>query len=168
MPLEVRREDWVMMQDLGLGSYPDLAVAFAWRRYSDRSTGRDHKRLPTIHLVSHEAMDIPKVLWPTSWEGLVEHVETGGYFRKVGAMRGGMDPAVVQQLSLVDFNRYLDWEEIDRNLARVRTGEVIPPDQMTETMLMAQQLSGCTALQQWDPLAAFLAAQPEEHCVQGN
>lgn len=162
MSLEVRREDWVMMQDLGLGSYPDLAVAFAWRRYSDRSTGRDHKRLPTIHLVSHEAMDIPKVLWPTSWEGLVEHVETGGYFRKVGAMRGGMDPAVAQQLSLVDFNRYLDWEEIDRNLARVRTGEVIPPDQMTETMLMAQQLSGCTALQQWDPLAAFLAAQPEE------
>jgi hypothetical protein len=82
----------------------------------------------------------------------VEHVETGCYFRKVGAMRGGMDAAVAQQLSLVDFNRYLDWDEIDRNLARVRTGEAIPPDQMTDT---------CSWRNSY-PLAAFLAAQPVE------
>ena len=162
LSLEIRREDWSRMQEVGLGTHPDLAVAFAWRRSSGPSTGRDHKPLPTIQLVSHEAVDIPKGSWPTSWKGLVEHVETGGYFRKVGAIRGGMDPAVAQQLRLVDFNQHLDWNEIDRNLARVRAGEMIPQDQLTETMLLAQQLSGCTALQQWDPLAAFLAAQPEE------
>jgi hypothetical protein len=31
---------------------------------------------------------------------------------------------------------------------------------MTENMMLAQLLSGCVALQQWDPLAAFLATQP--------
>lgn len=161
MSLEIKREDWSMMQDLGLGSHSDLVVAFAWRRCSDPSPGRNHKRLPTIHLVSHEAVDIPKGCWPTSWEGLVEHVEMGGYFRKVGAMRGGMDPAIAQQLSLIDF-RGTDWAELDRNLARVRAGEAIPPEQLTDNMRVAQLLSGCTPLQQWDPLATYLAALPEE------
>ena len=104
-------------------------------------------------------MDIPKGCWPTSWEGLVEHVEMGGYFRKVGAMRGGMDPAIAQQLSLIDF-RGTDWAELDRNLARVRAGEAIPPEQLTDNMRVAQLLSGCTPLQQWDPLATYLAALP--------
>ena len=163
IPLEIKREDWSVMEDLGFGSHPDLAAAFAWRRCSGPSTGRDRKQLPTIRLVSPEALDIPKASWPTSWEGLVEHVVKGGYFRKVGTLRGGMDPAVAQQqLDLVDFNRHLDWDDIDRNLARVRAGDAISENERTENMLLAQLLSGCTALRQWDALAAFLATQPLE------
>ena len=162
MPLEIRRADWSMMQDVGLGIYPDLAVAFAWRRSRESSVG-GYVPLPSVHLVSREELDIPKKSWPNSWEGLVEHVERGGYFRWRGALRGGMDPAVAQQqLSLFDFNRHLDWDEIDRNLARVRAGGPISQDEMTENMMLAQLLSGCVALQQWDPLAAFLATQPPE------
>jgi hypothetical protein len=38
-------------------------------------------------------------------------------------MRGGMDPAAAQQqLSLFDFNRHLDCDKIDRNLALVLVG----------------------------------------------
>ena len=163
MPLELRRTDWSTMQDLGWGSFPDLVAALAWRRCCAPSLGRDHRRLPTIQLVSCAALDIPKDSWPTSWEGLVEHVGMGGYFRKVGTMRGGMDPvAVQQQLNLFDFNRHLDWDNIDQCLTRVRTGGVILPDEMTENMTLAQLLSGCVALQQWDPLAAFLNTQPPE------
>ncbi len=106
---------------------------------------------------------MPTDAWPTSWEGLVEHAENGGYFSIAGSLRGGMDPAVAQQqLSLVDFNASIDWDDIDRNLARVRAGEVIPGNELTDNMRLAQLLSGCTALRQWDALAAFLAAQPEE------
>ena len=67
-----------------------------------------------------------------------------------------------QQLDLVDFNRHLDWDDIDRNLARVRAGDAISENERTENMLLAQLLSGCTALRQWDALAAFLATQPLE------
>jgi hypothetical protein len=88
MPLEIRRADWSMMQDVGLGIYPDLAVAFAWRR-SRESSGGGYVPLPSVHLVSREELDIPKKSWPNSWEGLVEHVESGGYFRWRGALRGG-------------------------------------------------------------------------------
>jgi hypothetical protein len=70
-----------------------------------------------------------------------------------------MDPAIAQQLSLIDF-RGTDWAELDRNLARVRAGEAIPPEQLTDNMRVAQLLSGCTPLQQWDPLATYLAALP--------
>ena len=163
LPLELRLSDWSTIQDLGWGSFPDLVAAFAWRRCRDPSLGRDHGRLPTIQLVSYAALDIPKDSWPTSWEGLVEHVEKGGYFRTVAAMRGGMDPAAAQQqLGLLDFTGHLDWDNIDHCLARVRTGGVIPPDEVTESMTLAQLLSGCVALQQWDHLAAFLETQPPE------
>jgi hypothetical protein len=162
MPLEFRRADWSMMQDIGLGIYPDLTVAFAWRRSRESSRG-GHVPLPSVHLVSTEERDIPKKSWPNSWEGLVEHVKRGGYFRWRGALRGGMDPAAAQQqFSLFCFNRHLDWDEIDQNLARVRAGVPISQNEMTENMMLEQQLSGCVALQQWDPLAAFLATQPLE------
>jgi hypothetical protein len=36
MPLEIRRADWSMMQDIGLGIF---AVAFAWRRSRESSGG---------------------------------------------------------------------------------------------------------------------------------
>ena len=163
MSLEIKTKDWSEMEEVGLGCFPDLAVAFAWRRCTGPSTGRDHRRLPTIQLVSQDAEDIPRDCWPTSWEGLVQHVERGGYFRTVGAMRGGMDLAVAQQqLDLVDFSRHLDWDDIDRCLARVRAGDVIGPEEMRYNMNLAQWLSACTALQQWDSLAAFLASQPQE------
>ncbi len=68
---------------------------------------------------------------------------------------------IAQQLSLIDF-RYIDWDELDRNLARVQAGETIPPNQLTNNMRGAQLLSGCTPLQQWDPLGAYLAALPVE------
>ncbi len=88
MPLKIRRADCSLMQDVGLGTYSYPVVAFARRRSRDPSPGRDHVRLPTVQLVSREALDIPKDSWPTSWEGRVEHVEKGGYFRRIGAMRG--------------------------------------------------------------------------------
>ena len=163
IPLEIKWEDWSMMESVGFGSHAALAVAFAWRRCSDPSTGRDRNSRPRIKLMSAEALEMPTDAWPTSWEGLVEHAENGGYFSIAGSLRGGMDPAVAQQqLSLVDFNGPIDWDDIDRNLTRVRAGEVIPGNELTDSMRLAQLLSGCTALRQWDALAAFLAAQPQE------
>ena len=65
--------------------------------------------LPTIQLVSREELDIPKSFWPNSWEGLVKHVEQGGFFRTVVAMRGGMDPSEAQQqLASIDFRQNID------------------------------------------------------------
>ena len=164
VPLEVSRADWSMMQDLGLGSHPDLVAALAWRRCTGPSLARGgHTQLPTVNLVSHDALDIPKDSWPTTWEGLVEHVEKGGYFRTVAAMRGGMDPAEAQRLlSIANFDGHTRWDEIDRNLARVRAGEQISPAEMTDPMCLAQALAGCVALQQWDSLAAFLGTLPQE------
>ena len=163
IPLEIKWEDWSMMESVGFGSHAALAVAFAWRRCSDPSTGRDRNSRPRIKLMSAEALEVPTDAWPTSWEGLVEHAENGGYFSIAGSLRGGMDPALAQQqLSLVDFSGPFDWDDIDRNLARVRAGEVIPEYELTDNMRLAQLLAGCTALRQWDALAAFLAAQPQE------
>jgi hypothetical protein len=118
--------------------------------------------LPTIQLVSREELDIPKSFWPNSWEGLVKHVEKGGFFRTVVAMRGGMDPSVQQQLDSIDFRQNIDWDETDRCLGRVRAGEVIAPPEFTNYMRLAQLLAASTALQQWDPLAAFLDTLPPE------
>ena len=165
MPLcvEIRLEDWALMQSVGLGTHPDLAVTFAWRRCSGPSIGGGHKVLPTIQLVSREELDIPKPFWPTSWEGLVNHVEQGGFFRTVVAMRGGMDPSVAQQqLDSIDFRQNIDWDETDRCLGRVRAGEVIAPPEITNYMMMAQLLAASTVLQQWDSLAVFLGTLPPE------
>jgi hypothetical protein len=80
----------------------------------------------------------------------------------VAAMRGGMDPSVQQQLDSIDFRQNIDWDETDRCLGRVRAGEVIAPPELTNYMRLAQLLAASTALQQWDPLAAFLDTLPPE------
>ena len=85
--LELVGDDWKRMQDIGLGPHPDLVAALAWRRCG--GTEWVQKRLPTVQLVSPEALDIPKHSRPTTWEGLVQHVEKGGYFRTVGVWRYG-------------------------------------------------------------------------------
>ena len=143
MPLhvEIRLEDWALMQGVGLGTHPDLAVAFAWRRCSGPSIGGGHKMLPTIQLVSREELDIPKPFWPTSWEDLVKHVERGGFFRTVVAMRGGMDPSAAQQpLDRVEFSSNLDWDEKDRLRARGRAETVIQAAELDHFTVMTDQL----------------------------
>ena len=83
--VKVVREDWEEMQDLGLMIDPGLAVGFAWRR----STPGRRRPMPTIRPVSPEAMEVPSRHWPSSWEGLVQHVASGGSFRVHRRMRGG-------------------------------------------------------------------------------
>jgi hypothetical protein len=163
MPLVIKREDWSEMLALGMvqGPHPDLAVAFAWRRCYNPPAD---ERKSTIRFVTHDAFDVPVDNWPTTWEGLVEHVVMGGYFRTKPRLRGGsMDSAEAQSLlDSTNFDEHLPWDEIDQNLARVRAGGLIPPNEMTEPMRLAQALLGCVALQQWDPLATFLHALPQE------
>ena len=65
------------MESVGFGSHAALAVAFAWRRCSDPSTGLDRNSRPRIKLISADALEMPTDAWPTSWEGLVEHAENG-------------------------------------------------------------------------------------------
>ena len=77
-------------------------------------------------------MDVPRDDWPTTWEGLVEHIVKGGYFRTVPRLRGGMGPMEAQRLlDSTNFDEHLPWEEIDQNLACVRAGGLIPPNEMT-------------------------------------
>jgi hypothetical protein len=95
----VLREDWEEMQDLGLMTHPGLAVGFAWRRCTP---GR-RRPLPTIHPVSPEAMEVPLQHWPSSWEGLVEHVDSGGSFRVHRRLRGGMGPSLRTNLDRTVF-----------------------------------------------------------------
>jgi hypothetical protein len=97
--------------------------------------------LPTIQLVSREELDIPKSFWPNSWEGLVKHVEKGGFFRTVVAMRGGMDPsAAQQQLDRVEFSPNLDWDEKDRFRARGRAEAEIQAAELDHFTMMTDQL----------------------------
>ena len=97
--------------------------------------------LPTIQLVSREELDIPKPFWPTSWEDLVKHVERGGFFRTVVAMRGGMDPsAAQQQLDRVEFSPNLDWDEKDRLRASGRAETVIQAAELDHFTVMTDQL----------------------------
>ena len=98
--------------------------------------------LPTIQLVSREELDIPKPFWPTSWEGLVKHVEQGGFFRTVVAMRGGMDPsAAQQQLDRVEFSPNLDWDEKDRFRARGRAEAEIQAAELDHFTMMTDLMS---------------------------
>ena len=75
-------------QDLGMMLHPGLAVGFAWRRCSP---GR-HQLLPAIRPVSPEAMEMPMQAWPSSWEGLVEHVRQGGVLPRRRALALGDGP----------------------------------------------------------------------------
>ncbi len=90
LTVQVKRADGMEMQDLGMMLHPGLAVGLAWRR---SSPGR-RQPLPAIRPVSPEAMEIPMRAWPSTWEGLVEHVRQGGSLRVDGRLRGGMDPGL--------------------------------------------------------------------------
>jgi hypothetical protein len=74
LTVQVKRDDWMEMQDLGMMLHPGLVVGLAWRR---SSPGR-RQLLPAIRPVSPKAMEIPMRAWPSTWEGLVEHVRQGG------------------------------------------------------------------------------------------
>ncbi len=102
-----------------------------------------------------------KDTWPASWEGLVEHVQQGGYFRRIATLRGGMDQDAQNLLDGIDFNTTLTWEEIDQLLCRIRTGVPIPAEEITCNVRLAQALAGCVALQQWSALSEFLGSLPQ-------
>jgi hypothetical protein len=143
MPLhiEIRLKDWALIQGVGLGTRPDLTVAFAWSRCSGPSIGGGHKMLPKIQLVSREKLDIPKTFWPTSWEDLVKHIEGSGHFRTVVAICGGMDPSTAQQqLVRVEFSPNLDWDEKDHCRARARAEAVIQAAELDHLAMMTDQL----------------------------
>ena len=91
LTVEVTEGDWSVMEALGLGMHPDLVVGLALRRQAGPSQKQGYRPIPTIRLVRHDAQEIPKDTWPASWEGLVEHVQQGGYFRTIATLRGGMD-----------------------------------------------------------------------------
>jgi hypothetical protein len=161
LTVDVTKGDWSAMQDLGLGTHPDLVVGLALRRQAGPSRGQSYNPMPTIRLVTHDAQEIPKDTWPASWEGLVEHVQQGGYFRRIATLRGGMDQDAQNLLDGIDFNTPLAWEEIDQLLVRIRTGVPIPAEEITYNVRLAQALVGCVALQQWDALSAFLGSLPQ-------
>ena len=158
----VLKSDWTEMMDLGMmmGPHPHLAVGLAWRRqYLETlpSSG-----VPIIRLVSHDAFDLPRNAWPTSWEGLVQHVEQGGFFRVTPVLRGGMDPAQQRLLDSAVFDDNLPWDVLDRAMDCVRSGQQVPPDVPAEMTSLAQALAGVVGLQQWDPLSTFLGNLPQD------
>ncbi len=85
LTVQVKRDDWMEMQDLGMMLHPGLPVGLAWRR---SSPGR-RQPPPAIRPVSLEAMEIPMRAWPSTWEGLVEHVRQGGSLRVDKDQAGG-------------------------------------------------------------------------------
>ena len=159
--IELRREDWETIQDLGMGAHPDVVSVMAWRRCNG---ARGTQGNVLAHLVLQESLDVPRSSWPNSWAGLVEHVRTGGYFRRVSVLRGGMDPSEMQKLlDTTVFDESLPWEVIDRHVNRIRSGEPIPQEELqTWPARLAQALASLLALQQWDALAAFWQTQPPE------
>ena len=74
-------------------------------------------------------------------------------------------PCCVLHVSVLDstvFNESLPWDQIDQDLACVRSGAPVLAEQLTHSMRLAQALAGCVALQQWDSLATFLSALSQE------
>jgi hypothetical protein len=120
--------------------------------------------IPTIRLVGGDGIDLPKHAWPNSWDGLVAHVWRGGFFRRAAVLRRGMDPDEAQRLlASTTLDETLPWPEIDRLLANLRSWvPITPPEMQTHSGRLAQALAGCFALQQYEPLAAFLASLPIE------
>ena len=157
-PVTITLSDWEAMQELGMGIFPDLVVGLALRRCAGPSL------LPTIRLTEWDGTDLPKRDWPTAWSDLVEHVRKGGAFRTTAVLRGGMDPSEAQRLlDATIFNGALQWEEIDRFLVQVRSGVPIPESDMRkDSARLAQALSGCIALQQWDALSTMLGTLPSD------
>ena len=149
---ELRKSDWDDAHAQGMSEYSDIVIGLAWRRSVMTQQGQ-RVTLPTIRLVSREAIDLPKNSWPTSWEGLLEHVNTGGFFRSIPTLRGGMTPDMQALLDSTVFDDHLPWGAIDRDLALVRSGTPAP---QTDTMCLAQALASCTMLQQWNSLETTL------------
>ena len=94
-----------------MGAYPYVVSVMAWR-WCNEASGTQGNVL--AHLVSLDALDVPKALWPNSWAGLVEHVHAGGSFRRVSVLRGGMDPEMQSLLKTFVFDDFLPREVIDR------------------------------------------------------
>ena len=132
--VEVRATDWAEAFQLDMSAHPDIAVCLAWRRHVRTQLGHGNYRQPTIRLVSREAVDLPKESWPTSWEGLVEHVNKGGSFRGVARMRGGMNPDMQALLASTVSNDSLLWESLDRDPDSVWIGPPVPVDAQTDMM----------------------------------
>ena len=160
LPIELRKADWSTIQGLEMGAHPDVVSVMAWRRCNG---ARGTQGNVLAHLVSQEALDVPRALWPNSWAGLVEHVQKGGYFRRVSVLRGGMDPEMQRLLETTVFDDSLPWDVIDRYVSSIRSGEPIPPEELRAwPVRLAQALASLVALQQWDALAAFWRGQPPE------
>lgn len=155
----IGRQDWHTMEALGMTVQPGLVVALAWRR--SQGKGKTGLR-SSVCLVSYDRIDVPKHDWPTTWDGMVQHVLRGGYFRCVGTLRGGMDQAEVNRLfDGIDFDD-LPWDEIDNHMTSIRAGNPIAADQATDSSRLAEALAGVLALQQWDQFSVFLNTQPRE------
>ena len=114
---ELRKSDWDDAHAQGMSEHSDIVIGLAWRRSVMTQRGQ-RVTLPTIRLVSREVIDLPKNSWPTSWEGLVEHVNTGGFFRSIPTLRGGMNPEMQALLDSTVFDDPLQREAIDRDLNR--------------------------------------------------
>ncbi len=133
------------MQDLGMMLHPCLAVGFSWRR---NSPGR-RQPLPAIRPISPEAMEIPMQAWPSTWEGLVEHMRQGGSFRVDGRLRGGMDPGLQAVLDQTVFDNSIPWDTLEECFTMVRSGSELRDEVSEGTRLLSQALVAACALNQW-------------------
>lgn len=55
--IELRREDWKTIQDLGMGAHPDVVSVMAWRRCNG---ARGTQGNVLAHLVLQDALDVPR------------------------------------------------------------------------------------------------------------
>ena len=161
--IEVLRADWSEMEAIGLGSHFGFALRLAFHRF--RCTGPHHgkqkQQMANMLFVPHDAMHLVTSR-PSTWDEMVGHSEKGGFFRVAGILRGGMNQEVERLLDSTVFNESLPWDQIDQDLACVRSGAPVLAEQLTHSMRLAQALAGCVALQQWDSLATFLSALSQE------
>jgi hypothetical protein len=157
--IEVLRAGWSEMEAIGLGSHFGFALRLAFHRF--RCTGPHHgqqkQQMANMLFVPHDVMHLVTSR-PSTWDEMVGHSEKGGFFRVAGILRGGMNQEVERLLDSTVFNESLPWDQIDQDLACVRSGAPVLAEQLTHSMRLAQALAGCVALQQWDSLATFLSA----------
>ena len=160
--IEVRREDWLNMQALELGPHVGLVLRFAYHRSRG---GRQEQHMANMRFVPYDAehLQLGRCSRPSTWEEMVQHTERGGFYRIAGVLRGGMDPELEGLLNSTAFVDALPWTQIDEALARVRNGDQFSKEETMVTHIrLAQALASSVALQQWEPLAAFLGTQPLE------
>lgn len=160
--ISVRRKDWSDMQDLELGPHVGLALRLAYHRSRG---GRQQQRLPNLRFIPYdgEHVELGRDSRPSTWEDMVGHTERGGFYRIVGILRGGMEPELEQLLDSTAFVDNLPWNQIDEALVRVRNGNPFSEAEAgTDHVRLAKALASSVALQQWEPLAAFLSTRPPE------